>query len=194
MQLRRFNVFWVHKYSIHFYNWTDLIMLLYTFLVTCFNCCIISFNKLSELLPAFTCARAIGNLCSICLGVRILSCSSFSCFSCYIFFLRHYWRIIIMKFNSFISCFVDYFNIVQSVFLHFWSMFFICFFYFSKIRFKFFLIIFYNCKILSIISRALSNLSSFTSVLLPLYLYIKSSILIFYLNPLCFQAFYLQVH
>ena len=36
----------------------DLIMLLYNFLVIC----LISFNKLSELLPDFTCARAIGNL------------------------------------------------------------------------------------------------------------------------------------
>ena len=30
-------------------------------------------NELSELLPAYTCARAIGNLWSICLGVSILS-------------------------------------------------------------------------------------------------------------------------
>ena len=42
-------------------------MLLYTFLVICSDCYeetifLISFNKLSELLPAFTCARAIGNL------------------------------------------------------------------------------------------------------------------------------------
>ena len=35
--------------------------------------CQISLNKLSELLPAFTCARAIGNLRSICLGVNILN-------------------------------------------------------------------------------------------------------------------------
>ena len=38
----------------------------------------IDFN-LSELLPAFTCARAIGNYWSICLGVNILSPVS-SCF------------------------------------------------------------------------------------------------------------------
>ena len=54
-------------------------MLLYTFSVICFDwykestICLISFNKLSELLPAFTCARATGNLWSICLGVNILS-------------------------------------------------------------------------------------------------------------------------
>ena len=46
----------------------DLITLLYTFLVICldlykeYTICLISFNKLSELLPAFTCARASGNL------------------------------------------------------------------------------------------------------------------------------------
>ena len=54
-------------------------MLLYTFLVTCFDwykektVCLISFNIFSELLLAFTCARAIGNLWSIYLGVNILS-------------------------------------------------------------------------------------------------------------------------
>ena len=31
-----------------------------------------SFSKFSYLLPAFTCARAIGNLWSICLGVNSL--------------------------------------------------------------------------------------------------------------------------
>ena len=35
--------------------------------------CLISFSKFSDVLPAFTCARAIGNLSSICLGVNILS-------------------------------------------------------------------------------------------------------------------------
>ena len=29
--------FWVHKCGIHFYNWFDLIMLLYTFLVIFFD-------------------------------------------------------------------------------------------------------------------------------------------------------------
>ena len=73
-----FTVFWVHKYSIHFYMFIDLIMLLYTFLVICldwnkeYTICPISFNKLSDLLRAFTCARGIGNLWSICLGDNIL--------------------------------------------------------------------------------------------------------------------------
>ena len=35
--------------------------------------CLILFSKFSDVLPAFTCARAIGNLSSICLGVNILS-------------------------------------------------------------------------------------------------------------------------
>ena len=57
----------------------DLIMLLYTFLVICFDwykeqtIYLMSFNKRSELLPTFTCARAIGNFWSICVGVNILS-------------------------------------------------------------------------------------------------------------------------
>ena len=77
MAFRRFTIFWVHKYSIQFY--IDLIMLLYTFLVTYFDwykekiICLISLNTFSELLPAFTCARAIGNFWSIYLGVNILN-------------------------------------------------------------------------------------------------------------------------
>ena len=53
-------------------------MLLYTFLVISFDwykeyiICLISFCKFSEVLPAFTYPRAIGNLWSICLGVNIL--------------------------------------------------------------------------------------------------------------------------
>ena len=31
--------------------------------------CMISFSKFSDVLPAFTCERAIGNIWSICLGV-----------------------------------------------------------------------------------------------------------------------------
>ena len=54
-------------------------MLLYTFFVVSFDwykeytICPISLNRLSELLPAFTCARAVGNLWSVCFGVNILS-------------------------------------------------------------------------------------------------------------------------
>ena len=57
----------------------DLIMLLYAFLVISFDwckeytICLISFNKRSELLPAFICARAVGNLWSNSLRVIILS-------------------------------------------------------------------------------------------------------------------------
>ena len=35
--------------------------------------CLISFSKFSDVLPAFTCVRAIGNLSSICLRVNISS-------------------------------------------------------------------------------------------------------------------------
>ena len=69
----------VQKYSINLYNWFDLIKLLYTFLVISFDwyreqtICLISFNKFFGLLPAFTCARAIVNLWSICWAVNILS-------------------------------------------------------------------------------------------------------------------------
>ena len=54
--------------SILFYNFIEFIILLYTFLVFSFArykkymICLISFNKFSDVLPAFTCASAIGNL------------------------------------------------------------------------------------------------------------------------------------
>ena len=35
--------------------------------------CLISFSKFSDMLPAFTCPRAIGNLSSICLGVNFFN-------------------------------------------------------------------------------------------------------------------------
>ena len=34
---------------------------------------LVSFSKFSDVLPAFTCARAINNLLDICVGVNILS-------------------------------------------------------------------------------------------------------------------------
>ena len=64
--------------SILFYNFMECIILLYTFLVTSFLwyreyiICLISFSRFSNILPAFTCASAIGNLWSICLGGNIL--------------------------------------------------------------------------------------------------------------------------
>ena len=51
-----------------FYNFIEFIILLYTFLVIFFArykehiICLISFSKFSDVLPVFTCARAIGNL------------------------------------------------------------------------------------------------------------------------------------
>ena len=54
--------------SILFFNFIEFIMLLYTFLVISFarykeyiNCMIL-FSKFLDVLPAFTCASAIGNL------------------------------------------------------------------------------------------------------------------------------------
>ena len=63
-----------------FNNFTESILLFYVFLVTSFSrykkymICPILFNKFSDILPAFTCASAIGNLWSICLGVKTFCC------------------------------------------------------------------------------------------------------------------------
>ena len=51
-----------------FYNFIEFFILLYTFLVICFArykeyiICPISFSKFLSALPAFTCARVVGNL------------------------------------------------------------------------------------------------------------------------------------
>ena len=58
----------INMVSILFYNFIEFIILLDTFLVTSFYqykeyiICLISFSKFSDVLPAFTCARVIGNL------------------------------------------------------------------------------------------------------------------------------------
>ena len=63
--------------SVLFYNFIEFMILLYTFSVISFarykGCviCLISFSKFSDVLPAFTCARAIVYFWSICLGVNI---------------------------------------------------------------------------------------------------------------------------
>ena len=65
--------------SILYYASIELIRLLHTFLVIYFAwykeyiIWPISFNKFSDVLPYCICARATGNLRSICLGVIILS-------------------------------------------------------------------------------------------------------------------------
>ena len=69
----------IHIVSILFYNCIEFIILLCNFLVIYLSpnkeyICLISFSKFSNVLPAFTCASAIGNLWSIWLGVNILSC------------------------------------------------------------------------------------------------------------------------
>ena len=61
-----------------FYNFNEIIILLYTFLIISFAwykeyiICLIWFSKISDVLPAFTCASAIVNLWRICLGIKIL--------------------------------------------------------------------------------------------------------------------------
>ena len=61
--------------SILFYKFTEFIVLLYTVLVISFArykeymICLISFCNFSDLLPAFTFARTVGNLWSVCLAV-----------------------------------------------------------------------------------------------------------------------------
>ena len=74
-----FIVFRIHKYSIHL----CIILLLKSlfviyFLVLSFSrykeymICLISCSKCSDVLTAFTCAGALGNLQSICVGVNTL--------------------------------------------------------------------------------------------------------------------------
>ena len=72
--------------SLLIYNFIEFIILLNTLLVIAFaqykeyKICLISFSKFSDVLPAFTCASAIGNIWSICLGVNILSPSLYFVF------------------------------------------------------------------------------------------------------------------
>ena len=82
MRIRYFTIFRIRilrkRYSFLYYTFIEYVLLLYTVLVISFArykkymICLISFSKLSDVLPVFTCARAIGNLSSICLGVSIL--------------------------------------------------------------------------------------------------------------------------
>ena len=64
--------------SILFYIFIEFIILLYTFLVISFlwqkeyMTCWILFSRFSDVLPAFICARAIGNPWSICLGLNVV--------------------------------------------------------------------------------------------------------------------------
>ena len=59
-------------------NVIKFIILLYTFLIIYFSwykenmVCLISFSKFSDVLHAFTCVSAIGNLWDTCLGINIL--------------------------------------------------------------------------------------------------------------------------
>ena len=63
-----------------YYIFIEFILLLYNFLVFSFAwykgymICLTSFRKCFDVLLAFTCARAIGNLLSICFGFNTLVC------------------------------------------------------------------------------------------------------------------------
>ena len=117
-------------------------MLLYTFSVTSFDwynewtICLILFNKLFQLLPAFTYARAIGNLWSICLGVSILSLewSKFEKTCTYIF----YWKYFTFKSirNSF-STIKKYIKAFKDIFfLLFFSLALVVLLYLENLRFQ----------------------------------------------------------
>ena len=76
MGFRRFAIFRIHKYGIHFVLYLYWIHYSFISFFSNFFCLIQTiydlmdfFNKVSDVLPAFTCAGAIGNLWSIYLGV-----------------------------------------------------------------------------------------------------------------------------
>ena len=81
MMIRCFTSFRIHKYTINsILLLTEFITLLYTFSNFYFSTEII--YDLFDALPAFTCARAIGNLYNISLGRSILN--SFLSFETYV--------------------------------------------------------------------------------------------------------------
>ena len=59
--------------------------------------CLISFRKFPEVLPAFTCAKAIGNIQNICLEVSILSPRMSSLHHMQ---LMYHFEIVLIKFNN----------------------------------------------------------------------------------------------
>ena len=63
-------IFLLHLYWIH--NIVTYFFVIYFPRYKEYMICLISFGKFSDVLSAFTCVRAIGNLWSICLGVNIL--------------------------------------------------------------------------------------------------------------------------
>ena len=94
MKISCFTILKIHKYSIHFVlqlYWIHYIVI--HFLVTSFSrykeymICLISFNKFSDVLPAFTCASATGNLWIISLRVNILIALPFHCLG----FFHEFW-------------------------------------------------------------------------------------------------------
>ena len=69
-----FCYFWNPFCFITFLNSLDCCICFYFLLHKEYMIWQISFSKFSDVVPAFTCARAIGNLWNICLRVNILSC------------------------------------------------------------------------------------------------------------------------
>ena len=127
-----------------YYIFIEFIILLYTFLVISFArykeymICLILFSKFSDFLPAFTCARAIGNLWSICLGVSRIFHVFCDLNILFVFSFRCNSRIIIKQFDNFFSRLVKWFNIFYCIFFIFW--FFASYYYFIYIWFKFLLL------------------------------------------------------
>ena len=79
VRIRCFTIFRIQEYCIHFYIIPLFIILQYTFLVISFDrykeymICLISLSKFLDVLPAFTCVKAIGDLWNIYIGDNILS-------------------------------------------------------------------------------------------------------------------------
>ena len=77
MRIGSFTKF-INKIYILFYDFIEFIIPLYTLLVTSFDrckedmICLILFSNFLDAVAAFICAKAIGNLWSIYLGVYIL--------------------------------------------------------------------------------------------------------------------------
>ena len=114
----------INVVSILFYSFIELIILLYTFLVIFLLCTknkgyiiwLILLSKLSDVLPAFSCASAIGNLWIIWLRVNILSPFLYFFLT---FSFKYNVRIILKQCGNLFSRFVKCFNIFLSQFFAF---------------------------------------------------------------------------
>ena len=102
--------------SVLFCNFIELIMMLYTFLLTSFSqykeymIWFTSISKISDVLPAFTYANTIGNLWSIFV-LKLIFWVLLNIIFCFVFSFRYDFRIIIKQFDIFFLWFVKCFNI-----------------------------------------------------------------------------------